>query len=587
VTSVIPRPLGPRPVLGAALTMAVMLGILVIGTPAQGAAPPPMVSENLSFTAPDGTVLHATIGGSGALTRRPLIVEDSPYAPTISSLSWVGPAYNYIELQWRGTGLSGGTLDTTGAADQSDLSSFLGWACTQPWSNGNIGLYGFSASAIIVYNSMHLPLPCVKAAALMAGTVDLYRNLLDIGGIPNLVPGAYVEAAIGEGTLMDGTTRLEQSPSSIPDAALGYVTSPIQVLENQTEDAFWQERTFKGDVDRIPVLADTSFYDVEERGPFLAFNATKSYGSHLLVCGAHDGFPAGTPGPFPQYENWFDHYLLGQPLSAANQPTVSLCLSNGSREQFLADNLTHLTGPSWPLPGTQWTRLYLTSSESGSADSLNDGSLSLQPQSARTTQSYPFIPSEATETDVHTMAVIAADGLDQAATTLPSLTDLQLTEPSSLTYTTPPIQKVINVVGPASLDVFVSSTAPVTDLYVVVADVWPDGTAYPVATGQLRTGYPNVVRPFSLIDSEGDIVDPFTDFSAQDAATPGTTREYHVEVLPIGNRFAAGHRIRVYVVGTPFDQIPSAPGLNTLTLGGMSASRLLLPTVGESPSFGD
>jgi hypothetical protein len=580
-------------VLGATLAIIVMAGGIVVAggpvnaVPAQAATPPPMVSQSLSFTAPDGTVLHAAIGGSGALTKRPLIVEDSPYAPDVSSLAWVGPAYNYIELQWRGTGLSGGSLDTTGAADQSDLSAFLGWACVQPWSNGSIGLYGFSASAIVVYNAMHLALPCVKTAAMMAGTVDLYRNLLSIGGIPNLLPGAVVEATIGFDTLANGLTRLQQEPGTIPDATLGYLESPLQVLTNQTEDAFWQDRTFQGDRDRIPVLADTSFYDVEEGGPFLAFNNTKQYGSHLLVCGAHDGFPAGTPGPFPQYENWFDHYLLGQPLSAANQPTVDLCLSNGSREQFLADNLTRITGPGWPLPDTQWTRLYLSSAKSGSATSLNDGSLSLQPQAAKATQSYPFIPSEMTETDVHTTGVIASDGLDQAAQLFPFLTNLQLTGPTSLTYTTPPLQQAINAVGPASLDVSVSSTAPATDIYAVVADVWPDGTAYTVATGQLRTSYPNIIKPSSLVDSEGDVVDPYNDFSTQDPASPGATREYQVEILPIGNHFAAGHRIRLYLVGTPFDQLPSAPGLNTVSLGGVTASRLILPTDGGAPALGN
>jgi putative CocE/NonD family hydrolase len=570
----------------AAVTCLVMAASeLAPETPASGTTSPGVVSQALSFTTPDGTVLHATIGGYGALTKRPLIVEDSPYAPAVTSLDWVGPSYNFIELQWRGTGLSGGSLDTTGTSDQTDLSDFLGWACVQPWSNGEIGLYGFSASAIVVYNAMHLPLPCVKSASLMAGTVDLYRDLLNIGGIPNLAPGAVVEADIGGDTLANGTKRLQSAPSSIPNTALGYVIAPLQVYENQTEDAFWQQRTFKGDSDHIPILADTSFYDVEPRGPFLAFNATKQYGSHLLVCGAHDGFPAGTPGPFPQYLNWFNHYLLGEPLSAANQPTVSLCLSNGSREQFLADNLTKLVGSYWPLLGTQWSRLYLTSNSNDTVQSLNDGSLSLQPQAGRVGQSYPFIPSEATETDVHTMGVIAGDGLDQAARTFPWLTDLEASGPTALTYTSPPLQSAVNAVGPASLDVWVSSAEEVTDLYVVVADVWPNGTAYPVATGALRTSYPNVIPQLSLFDARGDIVGPYNNFSVADPAVPGTTREYHVEILPIGNHFAAGHRIRVYILGTPVDQLGAAPGINTVSLGGVTASRLLLPTVGNPLTF--
>ena len=179
---------------------------------------------------------------------------------------------------------------------------------------------------------------------------------------------------------------------------------------------------------------------MEPRGPFLAYQATRQYGSHLLVFGAHDGFPKGTPGPFPQYQNWFDHHLLGQPLSAANTPPVSLYLGNGSREQFLAGNVTHLTGTNWPLPGTRWERLYLASARSGSAHSLNDGTLSLQPQTASVTQAYPFLPSLATETDLHTVGVIGPGGLDQLASILPGLTTTQLTEPTSLTYTTPPLQ---------------------------------------------------------------------------------------------------------------------------------------------------
>ncbi len=137
--------------------LAVVAGLVVAAMCAgvrPGHAAP--VTQDLAFTAPDGTVLHASISGEGGLQPRPLIVEDSPYAPDVSTLSWVGSAYNTIELQWRGTGLSGGTLDSTGAQDQTDLAAFLGWACTQPWSNGSIGLYGFSASAIVVYNTLHL-----------------------------------------------------------------------------------------------------------------------------------------------------------------------------------------------------------------------------------------------------------------------------------------------------------------------------------------------------------------------------------------------------------------------------------------------
>ncbi|HVT21547.1 MAG TPA: CocE/NonD family hydrolase, partial [Mycobacteriales bacterium] len=540
------------------------------------------VQKALSFRAPDGTVLHASVGGFGSLEPRPVIVEDSPYSPDVSTLSWLGASYNYVELQWRGTGLSSGRLSTTGPADQHDLSAFLGWACRQQWSSGELGYYGFSASAIVAYNTMHLPMPCVKAAALMAGSVDLYRDLLDIGGIPNLAAGAYVEAAIGAPTLLASGQRLQDGdPVSNLTTLAGYPQASLDVLGNPTENRFWRQRTFRGDRDRIPILADTSFYDVEPRGPFRAFNATKRYGSHLLVYGAHDGHPAGTPGPFPQYRNWFDHYLLGKPLSAANRPRVSLYASNGSREAFLANRVTHLTGHSWPLPGTRWTPWYLDATRSDSVGSINDGSLVRRRPSTSTTQPYPFLPSVPTETDVHTIATVAGLGIDQAAQVLPFVTNLALSAPTSLTFTTRPLKHPLTAVGPGAVDVWLSATAPATDLYVVVADVRPDGDAYPVATGALRTSYPIVERARSLLDRRGRIVDPYNNFTVRQSAPIGTMRRYQVELLPIGNRFAAGDRIRLYFVGTPFDQLPSPPGVNTVRLGGVAASRLLLPSIAD------
>ena len=72
---------------------------------------PSLVTQSLNFTASDGTVLHASVAGTGSLDPRPLIVEDSPYAPAASTLSWAGAQFNLVELQWRGTGLSGGRVE--------------------------------------------------------------------------------------------------------------------------------------------------------------------------------------------------------------------------------------------------------------------------------------------------------------------------------------------------------------------------------------------------------------------------------------------------------------------------------------------
>ena len=217
-----------------------------------------------------------------------------------------------------------------------------------------------------------------------------------------------------------------------------------------------------------------------------------------------------------------------------------------------------------------------------SVTSLNDGSLSTQPAS-KATQLYPFLLSEVTETDLHNTTLVDSE-LDEIGQALPELNDMALSDLTSLTYTSQPLSQAFTMVGPGALDVQLSSLEPVTDIYAVVADVAPDGTAYPVATGALRTSFPNVLPSCSLSDTQGDVVDPCNDFAQTSNASPGTTRTYQVELLPMGNVFSAGSRIRLYILGTPLDQMPSLPGLNSVTLGGASSSRLLLPGLG-SPQF--
>ncbi len=531
-----------------------------------------LVTRDLTFRTDDGVVLHATVGGFGDLRSRPLIVESSPYAPGCCN-TFAGDAYNYVQLHWRGTGRSGGTFTTTGPRDQKDLAGFLDWACGQPWSNGRIGLYGFSASAILVYNSMHQHLPCVQAASLGSGTVSLYRDLLYRGGINNAVPGLVVAGGIG-GPWLANQHRNNGGPAAWGPGGLAHLMAPVDVGAHPTEDAFWRERSFRGNHDGIPILAGGGFYDVESRGAFEAYRANRQHGAHLLVLGAHDGSPTNIAGPHVQYARWFDRYLRDVDNGIDGEPAVQTYLSNGSHRRLIDGHFTKISGAQWPLEGTRYTRWYLDRGRSGSALSINDGTLGPRPPSGRMNNAYVYAPSDGLATDPHTISTVitAAGALE------PPLTDLRAVEPVSLTYTTPPLTSPMNVVGPGSLEVYVSSTLPVTDLVAVIADVWPDGSSHPVAQGQLRTNFNRTVTAASIVDSATvEIVQPHPDFSHRTPAQIAQTRWYRVPILPIGNRFEAGHRLRLYIVGTSVSMIGSIPGLNTVSAGSLMPSRLILP----------
>jgi predicted acyl esterase len=556
----------------------------------------------LTFQASDHVPVRAYISGvkpQGAtdFPARPLIVEFSPYAPTSFQASvgqTFGPAYNYIEVNARGTGLSGGVWGAVGPDDQRDVSEFLAWACKQPWSNGHIGLYGFSASAIAIYNSLHLPLACVDAASLMAGSDDLYRDLLYPGGMFNLGPAAVVAFGVGVPLTADtfGAVGGGTSPITQLQTGAGLLGLFVDILSHTTEDAYWTERTQRRDPpgpNTFPVLADTSFYDPEPRGPFESYKLFRSLGVpvHLITFGAHDGFPAGTPGPFPQYQRWFDHYLLGADNGIDRDPAVQLLLGNGSREALMKGDFTRVDASDYPVPGTRWQSLFLDAAKSGSAQSINDGTLNPAAPAASAVQVYPALVSVPTATDPDSASTLGGMGFGPYSVNtlfdaLPILTQMQLTEAVSLTYTTPPLSKAVDVVGQGSLDLYFASVLPEADIYAVVSDVAPDGTANAVGVGRLRSSFPQIDRARSVIAANGDIVQPYGVYSARDDALPGQTREYHVEFWPIGNHFAAGHRLRLTLVGTSAFMLPQPGVVNLVSLGGATPSRILLPVLPDS-----
>lgn len=554
------------------------LALLAAAAAALGAAPASAETQNIRFTASDGVELQTTLSADGAIASRPVLVEFSPYGRGSATLD-PGSAYNRLLVQIRGTGDSDGSFDALGPRTQADVAEVLDWACDQPWSNGKLAINGFSASAITIYNSLHLKLPCVEAAVLKSGTHELYRDLLVPGGVNNLVPGTGVLLLIGAPALFQGPDRLVRDPASGLLILAGLIGSGLEEISHPTLDSWWRERGMRGNVNDIPTLVIDGFFDVESRGAFQGFRALRKDGAHLMVIGAHDGAPADTDGGTGKAVDWLDHFVRDVDNGVERQPRVQLWLADGDREDLLAGRYVRKSGSRWPLRRTRWRPLALDAAKSGSSHSLNDGTLTLGTASAAGEQSYPAVPSLPTNTDPYNTAIIGGFGINALTTTFPALGESQLSEPLGLTYTTAPLAKPVLSAGPASAELRLASTAPSTAIWAVISDVWPDGSAHPVAAGRLLSDFPGVDEKRSLKDRKGTIVQPYGTYGDPQPAAPGESRLYRVELWPIGNRFAAGHRIRLEIVGSSAASVPGAPAINTVSVGGDSGSRLLFPVL--------
>jgi putative CocE/NonD family hydrolase len=102
-----------------------------------------------------------------------------------------------------------------------------------------------------------------------------------------------------------------------------------------------------------------------------------------------------------------------------------------------------------------------------------------------------------------------------------------------LVYSTPPLTSAVNVTGPVTVSLFLSSDARDTDLLVKLVDVYPDGRAYnldqQVQRVRWREGYE---RPVFM--------------------EPGKVYRVSLPPLVTSNEFAAGHRIRIEVASSSF-----------------------------------
>lgn len=317
----------------------------------------------------------------------------------------------------------------------------------------------------------------------------------------------------------------------------------------------------RGNANSFPILMVTGFYDVESRGPFEVFKELRGTGSHLYVVGAHDQTPVGTDGMTSERLRWYDRFLRDARNGVDTEPAVKLWMSDGDREDMLAGKFVTAKATDWPVPGTKWASLF-----------LGPGSLSLKGGPARK-QSYLEVGSLPTATDPHTTSLLGQFNNS------PQLTDMTTPEKLGLSFTTSPLTQSVTAAGPATLEVVLSSTSPQTDLWAVISDVSPDGVAHPVATGRLRSAYPHIDKSRSLTDPSGAIVQPYGRYEWRDSSRIGTATRYFVEFWPIGNRFRAGHRIRLHVLGASAFSGPGVPALNTVSMGGTSNTRLLLPVL--------
>ncbi|MFB9467731.1 CocE/NonD family hydrolase [Streptomyces cinereospinus] len=102
---------------------------------------------------------------------------------SVDSAVWVPNGYVCVRIDGRGVGNSPGLQSPLSTREARDYYDAIEWAGTQPWSNGNVGLWGMSYLAMTQHNVASLRPPHLKAMIALGTDADVYNEALYGGGL--------------------------------------------------------------------------------------------------------------------------------------------------------------------------------------------------------------------------------------------------------------------------------------------------------------------------------------------------------------------------------------------------------------------
>jgi putative CocE/NonD family hydrolase len=213
--------------------------------------------------------------------------------------------------------------------------------------------------------------------------------------------------------------------------------------------------------------------------------------------------PNTLTGLGPQLQ-WYDAVRAG---TTGSWPRVVYYLMGANEWRVAAD---------WPVPEATELSLYL---RAGGALSTSG------PGATEVPENYVYDPDDPTPT---------VGGSIVSHLYTPGSADVSAVQDRSdvVVYTTPPLESDIDVVGPLRLVLYAGSDAVDTDWVARLSDVFPDGRAIQLQSGILRARHRDAGEPKLLV--------------------PGQIYRFDIDMWATGNRFAAGHRIRLDVSSADF-----------------------------------
>jgi putative CocE/NonD family hydrolase len=538
------------------------------------------------------------------------MLADGRNLPSLMALAEA--SYAAVWQDSRGSGNSEGHF--TALQDETrDGEDLLQWLADQPWCSGKFGTYGrsylgftqWSLAAGKVDGRLLAMVPSYTSADQYAAAFHHEGGLFALnnatawsfnmamvlltrpsarenGSPPDVRP---LQQAAAEGMRYYRRLPLGDRPE-LRAAAPWYATW----FDHPDRDAYWREISPAEHYDMMTTatLGVGGWFDIFINQTLTAYMTLRARGaseaarsgqrlligpwSHGVLTGVFPEMHFGPLGDMMMQDitgthlRFFDRWINGNVRALDDAKPVRIFVMGINQWRDEAD---------WPLPDTAWTDYYL--SGSGRANSMHgDGALSIQVPSNNAFDAYLYDPRR----PVPTLGGHLYGGL-------PAVSDVSLAagpadqQPNEvrddvLCYTTETLVRPVEVTGPITLVLHVSSSAQDTDFIAKLIDEHPDGRAMFVTEGALRARYrQSTAQPKLLV--------------------PGDIYELRFELWGTSNVFLPGHRLRLEITSSNFprfDRNTNTGGdigheteddfvlaLNRVYHGPRYPSRLILPII--------
>ena len=515
----------------------------------------------------DGVRLCALVFHPRAAGRVPTILIRTPYNKGVANPyeSFIRRGYNVVIQDVRGRYHSGGEFDPLNQEGRDGYDT-IEWIAKQPWSDGQVGMLGGSYVGIAQWKAALANNPHLKAIfPVVSGYDDYLDRFYSTGGAFKL---AHRLEWMSENLRAPGFEKPDfqkfifHLPLRTSDAAATGQTNEMYqaVLDHPVYDEWWKRLSVREAIAklRVPVFSVGGWYDNFGESDLEAFAALAKRGAavrtligpwphNMSMKFAGVDYGPGAVAPIRELQHeWFD-YWMKTPAKARKPlgPPLRLFVMGANRWRDESQ---------WPPAGTREISYYL-SSDGNANSSEGEGRLRRSPGVDEPADRYTYDPRNPVPTAGGAICcnpkVFPWGPLDQRAVERRS---------DVLVYTTEPLKRDLEVLGPLRVVLYVSTSAPDTDFTAKLVDVFPDGRARNLSDGILRMRYRNGIDRVAS------------------AAHPSEIYPITIDTGVTANVFLKGHSVRLEISSSNFPRFDRNPNTGR-PIAGETALRTANQTV--------